>query len=476
MPPRSARTLRPPQGSGLFPRLACCLLSAFLLHPAKPLATPAVEWWSSTEDLQFKLASQPAPVFSPNPTPTTKTIRLDPTAARQSILGLGSSLEHSSCYNLSRLPAPQRDQVLESLLLPDRGIGMSLMRLCIGTPDFTASPWYTYNDLPPGDTDPGMTRFSIEKDRAYVLPVLKAALRIRPDLQFFASPWSPPGWMKTNGRIPGGRIDPTHFAAYAEYLARFIEAYRAEGIEIHAITLQNEPEYAPDTYPTCLWTAAEQRDFIRDHLGPLFEKRRLKTRIWCFDHNFEHPEFPATILADPAAARFVDGTAFHHYVGQPEAMRTLQQRFPDKHLYFTEGSTFGSAGAEQVLRILRNGARSYNAWVTLIDHRKQPNPGPHPCSLTAVVLHSDTLKTEYRFDYYMYGHFMKFIQPGAVRLDSTGSKDLPTHAAFRNRDGSIVLVAANSNTTPRILPVEWNRLAFAVTLAPKSVHTFRWRP
>lgn len=400
---------------------------------------------------------------------------VDDEASHQSVVGLGSSLEHSTCYNLGRLSEERRAQVLQSLLDPQRGIGMSMMRVCIGTPDFTASSWYTYNDLPAGQTDPEQKRFTIERDRDYVLPVLREARRIRPDLKFVASPWSPPAWMKIGGRITGGSIDPKAFRPFALYLARFVEAYRDEGIPIHAITVQNEPEYAPRTYPTCRWTADQQRLFIRDHLGPVFRERGLTTLIWCFDHNFNNPGFPAAILGDPAAAAFVDGTAFHHYEGQPSAMSDLARLFPGKHVYFTEGSVFGAAGAGRLISYLRHGARSYNAWVAMIDDRRQPNPGPHPCSLTPLVLHHDTLAVEHRPDYFLYGQFMRFIPPGAVRIGSTGGGD-DRQVTFRVPDGHLVLVAANPDARPQALEVTWRGRAFRALLPPKSAATFRWRP
>jgi glucosylceramidase len=469
--------INPARALHRFPGWVCaCLASAFAVFSPAAQAQPAVEWWSSSEDLKHQLTPQPALKFAPEQAATQPSVRVETTTTHPSILGLGSSFEHSTCYNLSLLPPDRRERAIESLVHPTKGIGMSLMRICIGTPDFTASPWYTYDDLPPGQKDPELKHFSIAKDRAYVLPVLQAARRINPELKFFASPWSPPAWMKTSGRIGGGRINPEHFRRFAEYLARFIEAYREEGIEIHAITIQNEPEYAPDTYPTCRWTAKEQRDFIRDHLGPVFQAHRLSTLIWCFDHNFNNPGFAATILRDPAAARYVDGTAFHHYEGKPAAMRKLQEEFPAKHLYFTEGSTFGAEGAAQIISFLRHGSRSYNAWVTMIDHRMQPNPGPHDCSPTCVVLQRDRLEIDYRFDYFMYGQFMKFVRPGARRLASTESGKLPTHVAFRNPDGSLVLVAANPESRDRDLTVSWSGLGFSATLSPRSVSTFRWSP
>lgn len=452
------------------------LLVATGLKATTSFSQPAVQWWTSSEDLGQKLSPQAELRFFGSKPDDRPAIQVDERTTCQSILGLGNSLEHSTCYNLSLLPPDRREKALESLVHPEKGIGMSLMRICIGTPDFTASPWYTYDDMPAGQMDPELKQFSIAKDREYVLPILKLAKKLNPQLKFFASPWSPPAWMKTNDRIGGGRINPEHFRPLAEYFARFIEAYRTEGIEIHAVTIQNEPEYAPETYPTCRWTAEQQRDFIRDHLGPVFKAHGLSTRIWCYDHNFNHPNFPATILSDAGAAQFVDGSAFHHYEGKPSAMTQFHEQFPARNIYFTEGSTFGVRGAVGIISFLRNWARSYNAWVTMIDHKRKPNPGPHACSPTCVVLNSETLELDYRFDYYMYGHFMKFIQPGAVRIASTESAELPPNVAFRTPDGSIVLVAANPDGNTRELAAAWNGLAFKASLLPKSVTTFKWKP
>jgi len=445
------------------------------VRDAEPAAGPAVQCWISSEDLSARLTPQPELRFRAGPKPGQGSIQVDDTTTYQSVLGLGSSLEHSTCYNLSLLPPDLRERVIESLVHPDRGIGMNLMRLCIGTSDFAPGPFYTYNDLPPGQEDPKLTQFSIERDREYVLPVIKTAHRLNPKLRFFASPWTPPPWMKTNGRYGGGSLRPECYPHFAEYLARFVEAYRREGIEIHALTVQNEPEFGPEQYPSCLWTAKQQRDFIRDHLGPLFRARQIKTLIWGFDHNFNNPGFPATILRDSQAAQFVDGSAFHLYEGKPEAMSTLQREFPDKPIYFTEGSVYGVKGATEIISYFRNWSRSYNAWVTMIDHRGKPNvSGFHDCDPTIVVLNRDTLQTEYRADYYIYGQFMKFIQLGAVRIASNAGSRVPANVAFRNPDGSLVLVVVQTESKPREPTLTWRGRVLTTSLPARSVATFCW--
>jgi len=457
-------------------RLLHCLVAASLLDLwACPVqAQPTVQRWVSSSDMSKRLSPESALKFASGPSEAKRIIHVDASQRFQSILGLGSSLEHSTCYNISQLPQARQEAVIASIVDPEKGIGMNLMRVCIGTPDFTASPWYSYDDMPAGQTDPEMKHFSIEKDREYVLPILKMALQKNPKLVFFASPWSPPAWMKTNGNLCGGRIDPKHFRSLARYLVKFIEAYEAEGIKIHAITPQNEPDFFPNTYPTCGWSPEEQRDFIRDHLGPEFHTSGITAKIWGFDHNFNYLRFPTTILRDTEAAHYVDGTGFHHYEGKPAAMTTLHEQFPDKHIYFTEGSVFDMGGAAEIIAFLRHWARCYNAWVTVIDHQSQPNPGPHTCSPTCIVLDSDNLTLDYNFDYYMYGQFMKFIRAGAVRIHSDlPSKSLP-NVALRNPDGTIVLVVANLSRSATTFDIQWNHKHLTAQIGGHSVATYCW--
>lgn len=405
------------------------------------------------------------------------------------MLGMGSSLEPATCWNLSRMAPAEREQLMAQLVNPKTGIGMNLMRLCIGAPDFTGDPWYSYNDLPPGETDSELKRFSIESDRRYILPAIKLARQKNPDLLFFASPWSPPGWMKSTGTMIGGHLLPQHSAAYAEYFVRFIQAYEAEGIPIYAVTIQNEPgvdrakEKNPKWhYPSCRWTGEQERDFIRDHLGPAFRRHGLKTLIWCYDHNYnvrgsgDDPGLghPRTILSDPKAATFVNGVAFHGYEGKPDGMTAFHREFPTLPIYFTEGSVFGIDGAVELIERLRNWAAGYNSWVTMLDDRGKPNNGPFEASRTMVMLNPESLKPTYHFEYFMSGQFMKFVHRGAQRIESTaGNKDF-ANVAFRNPDGTIVLIVANTTAQPKPFTLEWRDRRLVTRLAPKSVATFVW--
>lgn len=490
-------TLPRTQVSPIFLRRRTALAIVLTLTIAAPRQTLAqtVELVCSDQRLEDKLTALPSVDFAlPTGDPPSDLVefRIDPSKQHQTILGLGSSLEATTCFNLARLTPEAREQTLRKLLDRRDGIGMNLMRVCIGSSDFTGDPWYSYDDLPTGETDSALDKFSIDKDRAYILPILKQAKALAPELKFFASPWSPPGWMKSTGSAIGGTLLPEHYAVYAQYFVRFIRAYEAEGIPIFAVTVQNEPgvDRAKDGpkwhYPSCRWTGEQERDFIRDHLGPALERAKLATKVWCYDHNFnsrptpdgDDPgiDYPRTILRDEAAARFVAGTAFHGYAGRPDGMSQFQSEFPDRPLHFTEGSQFGAAGAVRIIDLLRHGASSYNAWVTMIDTRDQPNNGPFKNNITCVMLEADSLDVQYRFEYYMYGQFMKYILPGAVRLECSAGPLGIGATALRNPDGQLVAVAANATRSDHEVSLVVGPRALRHTLKSRSVATFRWTP
>lgn len=444
--------------------------------------------WVSTQDMKLTLTELPVvPLMRSNKTPD---IVIQPGIRYQRILGMGASLEPTTCFNLSQLSEIDRDTVMTKLADPEQGIGMNLMRICIGTPDFTGDPWYSYCDLPEGQVDKALERFSIAKDRDYIIPVLKLALAKNPKLLFIASPWSPPGWMKSTGSMIGGFLLPEYQEVYARYFVRFIEEYAKEGIPIHAVTVQNEPgvDRSKDAprwhYPSCLWTGEKERDFIKNHLGPAFEQAQITTEIWCYDHNYnEQPTkdgdpglpYPRTILQDPIAATYVKGVAFHGYAGQPSGMSLFHEEFPEMPIYFTEGSMFGTAGAAKIVALLRHSASSYNAWVTMIDTKGKPNNGPFRAFRTSVMRDAELNQPKYLFDYYMYGQFMKFVQRGAVRIDSGPGDTKPTNVAFQNPDGKLVLVLVNPSSK-RTTTIGCGNDFFQVEIPARSVITVLWSP
>jgi len=452
-------------------------------------AAAPVESWLTTADLKQTISPQPPLAFTKAAGAVQDRIEIEDTTTFQTILGLGSSLEPTTCSNFWRMAVADRETLMARVVDAEQGIDMNLMRLCIGTPDFTGDPWYSYCDLPPGETDPDLKRFSIERDRAYILPVIHLARRKNADLLFFASPWSPPGWMKSNGTMIGGQLLSKWYPAYAQYFVRFIQAYEADGIPIYAVTIQNEPgvdrarERNPKWhYPSCRWTGEQERDFIRDHLGPALRQAGLKTKIWCYDHNYnvkgtgDDPglAYPRAILKDPQAAAFVDGVAFHGYEGKPTGMSIFHDEFPKVPIYFTEGSVFGIKGAVELIERLRNWAASYNAWVLMLDDQGKPNNGPFAANYATVALNTKTLKPEYLLDYHVYGQFMKFIPRGAVRVESRSIGDAPSQVAFRTPDGRLVLIAANPSAQERRFELLWRGQACAAVLPAESVGTWRW--
>ena len=464
-------------------------LAMLLCFASLGVAAPTVEVWLTTEDLRQAISPQTQLAFAKSAGDARERVEIEDAKTFQTILGLGSSLEPTTCANFWRMAAADREALMARIVDPKKGIGMNLMRLCIGTPDFTGDPWYSYCDLPPGETDPELKRFSIERDRAYILPVIQLARRKNPDLLFFASPWSPPGWMKSNGTMIGGHLLPQWYAAYAQYFVRFIQAYEAEGIPIHAVTIQNEPgvdrakEKDPKWhYPSCRWTGEQEREFIRDHLGPALRKAGLKTRIWCYDHNYNvKPEgddfgldYPRTILRDAKAAAFVEGVAFHGYAGKPSGMSVFHEEFPQVPVHFSEGSVFGVSGSVDLIERLRNWAVSYNAWVLMLDDLGKPNNGPFAASHATVALNTKTLRPEYLLDYHLYGQFMKFIPRGAVRVESRSLGGAPAQIAFRMPDKRLVLVAANPDAKECGFAIQWRGQSCTVVLPAKSVGTWRW--
>ena len=479
------------------------LLPVCLILLALPGAYAApegmVDVCMTAEDMKLTLTRGASIPFSDKATDDAArmVIEIDPSKQYQEVLGLGSSFEHTTCYNLFQLGPEKMAETLELLVNPEKGIGMNLMRVCIGTPDFTGEPWYSYDDMPPGETDPELAHFSIEKDRAYVLPVLKKARELNPDLLFYASPWSPPGWMTSTDDMIGGHLLPKYYEAYANYFVKFIQAYAAEGIPIHAVTPQNEPGVntrnypVRDWYPSCQWSlivdednfwpvdfdamGANERDFIRDHLGPALEKAGVATKIWCYDHNINNLWYPRNILKDSGAAQYVDGTGFHGYAGSPDALTGFLAEFPGKPVYFTEGSAPGLNGAMRIASLFRNGCSSYNAWVIMIDYDGNPNNGPFKTKRTCIQPRRDGTGVDYHLSYYTYGQFMKFIQRGARRIQSSEGTRKFANVAFVNPGGELVLVAVNRDRVATTLRVVCEGRIFKAEMPAKSVATFRWR-
>jgi O-glycosyl hydrolase len=463
-----------------------CFSSDYHPKDARWFKTP----WPETE-WTYRLSPQtPLWLTAKDPTSSLETIQVDSSKTYQTVLGMGTSLEETSIYALTKNHTDaQIKDILRALIDPTNGIGMNLFRITIGTSDFSdaravsGNPqgFYTYQDAP---TD----AFSIEKDRQlHILHVLKLAMEVGKEtgqpIRFFASAWSPPGWMKDSGKLVGGKLLTDKIPDYAAYLRKFVQAYQAEGVPIYAITTNNEHYFAPNQYPGCFFDA-EQEKLLVEAIGREFKQAGLDTRIWILDHNFDIWKQAAKTLAGLKADSaedygFVDGTAFHHYGGKAIQMAKLAEAFPDKSIQFTEGAKWGTSGMDDIAQIFRNGSSSYVSWVTMTtqtsEEHIQGNYNKPPALSPVLLVKKDGPGPDwYKIpEYNLYGQFMKFIRPGAVRIQSDpGSAESTTNVAFKNPDGSIVIVAINQCewTQDVCFVVDGNQLL--ASLPPSTVATY----
>ncbi|PWV90623.1 glucosylceramidase [Paenibacillus cellulosilyticus] len=436
-------------------------------------------WFEGPHAPDFALSPQPKLELTPPSPSTASTIIVKPDHTYQQMLGIGTSLEETTIHNLSKMDADQRAAIIRQLTDRENGIGFNLFRLTIGTSDFTAEPFYTYNDLEEGETDFEMKRFSIQKDiDLNIIATVQELQKGSPDTVFFASPWSPPAWMKTNGSLKRGSLKEG--AEYTEALARYyrmaIQAYEQQGIPIYAMTLQNEPLLEID-YPSCYMSPARQKE-LAAALRREFEAHGMKTKLWIFDHNFHDAwDYIAPILNDEEGRTVVDGLALHDYEGSPAIMSELHAAYPDKPIYLTERALWGTAGADRMAQYFRNYACSYNSWVTMLDseigtHQWVGTPGPTMFVQDAVEPNRYWKTPEYD----LLAQYARFVQPGAYRIESTyGSTDTVTNVAFRNPDGSLAAVVINQTDSEQPFRVLCEGKQFAAVLPARAVGTYVWR-
>lgn len=437
-----------------------------------------VEAWLTTESLSSALERQDDIEFQPGATGGGLSVAIDETTRYQTIDGWGVSLTGASSWLLTeKLSDAKREEVMESLFGPT-GIGLSMLRQTLGASDFNLAT-YSYND---GEADPTLSRFSIEPDRDFILPRVKDALAVNPQIKVMASPWSPPGWMKSSGNLIGGTLLNTYYQANADYFVKFIEAYEAEGVPIYAVTPQNEPGYSPAHYPGMILTKNQQIRFIGDYLGPTFRSAGLqRVKIICHDHNYDGLDIPQAILAS-SAGEYVAGSGFHHYGGPIQAMSTLNAEFPEKGIWFTEGG-FGEWNdhfdniVHEMIEIPRNWAKAIILWNAALDQKSGPSViGDHNTNEGMLLIRSDRQDdVSYNGQYFYLGHLSKFVRPGAVRVKSPSLIGDLESVAFVNTDGSRVLVVANRNQSSKTIEVEWDGKRFSYAVPARSMMTFKWR-
>jgi len=442
-----------------------------------------MDFWLT--DPQRNILFQQQPPISPSTYENLEVeniIEINPNEKYQSIDGFGCALTGGSAFHLYRVDNTTRASILEELFRTDKtNIGISYLRLSIGSSDLNDAP-YSYDDIPDDQTDLNMTNFTLDKDRMYVIPILKEILSINPQIKLLGSPWSAPVWMKTNKKTIGGHLKDEYFDAYALYFLKYIQGMQDEGINIDAITIQNEPLYGGNN-PSMVMHARQQADFIKKSLGPLFEKYSIKTKIIIYDHNPDRPDYPIEVLLDPEANKYVDGSAFHMYAGSINALSLVHDAYPDKNIYFTE-QWVGAPGNLTVDTIwhvktltigaTRNWAKTVLEWNLANGPKWEPHT-PKGCDNCLGAITVDQGKVIYPRNpaYYTMAHAAKFVRPNSTRIQTNLIENLNNVAFKRNEDGKIILIVVNDNQQQSIsFSIKYNQTLFNTSLNSSSVATF----
>jgi glucosylceramidase len=404
-------------------------------------------------------------------------VEINPSKRLQPILGFGAAFTDAACYMFNQLSPSSRVQLFHEMFSSGE-MNLSVGRICVGSSDYSTSV-YSFDEGPP---DPELTRFSVDHDRIYILPVLNQARKVNPELFLLASPWSPPGWMKSSGTMLGGAIWRHNFAAYATYFAKFLKEYAKEGVNVNAVTTQNEVDTDQDgKMPACMWPQEFEMDFVRDHLGPKLAAEDLSTKIWLLDHNYSLWGRAVCMLDDPGVRKYADGIAWHGYVGTANLMSRAHEYYPDIKMYWTEGGpditapdyqTDWSKWSATFTDILQNWARCIIGWNLALDEHGKPNLGPFPCG-GVVTIDSKTKAITRSGQYWALAHFSRSVRRDAVRVASESKATDIRHVSFANPDGSMVLVVTNPGSA-RTIQVQVGAAAVALASPSDSVATLTW--
>jgi glucosylceramidase len=434
-------------------------------------------------------------------------IVIDPAQQLQAIDGFGFALTGGSAELLSKMSAPARATILKELFAADgANAGVSYLRLSIGASDLNSFV-FSYDDLAAGETDPELKKFDLAQDKKDVIPVMKEILAIAPNIKLLGSPWSAPAWMKTSNNPRSGNLKEDCYPVYALYLVKYIQEMKKEGINLDAITIQNEPLNNKNT-PSMQWQVGQQLVFLRDHLAPAFAKAGLKTKVLLFDHNLDRIDYPLTLLSDPVISKFADGAAFHNYGGDMGALAKVHLARPDKNLYFTEqmiterpgSATIAIAGTVKRMLIdtTRNWTKNVILWNLAADPKNDPHTDNGGCSMCqgAITIDKDAVSRNVAF--YTIAHASKFVRPGSVRIGSTNRGDqsvvvtddeerpgikratiientqvLP-NVAFQTPEGKIALIVANDTQAVSSFTIQYNGQFANIRLNPGAVGTYIW--
>lgn len=407
-------------------------------------------------------------------------ILLNPSNLDQTIDGFGYTLTGGSAHLIQALASQEKQALLQELFgIKPNQIGISVLRLSIGASDMDEEV-FSYDDIALQKEDLKLQHFSLQKDKKALIPLLKEILRINPNIKIFATPWSPPTWMKDNQESKGGKLLSKYYEVYARYFVKYIQEMKHEGIVIHAITPQNEPLH-PGNNPSLLMTAEDQLIFIRDYLGPQFQKDRISTKIICYDHNCDKPDYPITILNDQEVRKYVDGSAFHLYNGDISALAQVRTKHPDKNLYFTEqwtgvkGDFYGDFMwhiKNVVIGSLNQGAKTALEWNLANDRNLGPHsPGGCTECLGAITIDKGIQRN---VAYYIIAQASTFIPAGSKRIILKSSSNLPL-VAFVRPDKKICLLIQNEVPNNQKIPFQYLNKTLELDIPGSSVSTFLFK-
>ena len=447
------------------------------------VALNEVEFWLTKPDQTALLEKQSAVLRFGSATNTNPNIEIDSTQTYQTIDGFGYTLTGGSAQLINAMPASEKTNLLHELFgSATNSIGISYLRISIGASDLNAAA-FSYDDMPSPQTDLTLANFKLDADKeggTGLIPLLKEILAINPELKIIASPWSAPAWMKDNNSFIGGSLLTQYYDVYARYFVMYIQQMQALGIRIDAITPQNEP-LNPGNEPSLVMTAEQQRDFIKNNLGPAFQSAGITTKIVAYDHNCDRPDYVETILKDTAAAKFVNGSAFHLYAGDISALSSIHNAYPDKSVYFTEQWTSGSGtfnGDLQwhvrhvIIGSLRNWSRTAFEWNLANDPSFNPHtPGGCKECKGAITISGSSVTRN--VGYYVVGQVSKFVPPGSLRIASNNSGNLYS-AAFRRPDGKKVLIVLNDGNAALSFNIKFKDKWITPAITAGAVATFIW--
>ena len=474
-------------------KITCIFLSCFLATVIFQVvsvqktyaANEPVSVWLTKADKSKLLLPQSSVNFSSDSGTNDRTINVNDNINYQKMDGFGASLTDSSAYLIqNKLSTAARDTLMTNLFDKTNGIGISLLRQTIGSCDYSRNQ-YSYDEMESGQTDDNLNNFSINHDNEYIVPLLQQALQKNSSMKIMATPWSPPGWMKTSGSMIGGTLNTSAYNAYANYFVKYINAYKELGLPIYAVTVQNEPEYAPPNYPGMAMSASEEANFIKNNLGPAFIGNSISTKIIAYDHNFNDINYPLSVLGDSGANPYIAGTAWHLYAGGQESMTAVHNAYPTKDNWFTEGSDGSWAGdgswhdsfkqhMAKAIRVTRNWSKSVLWWNMALDENNGPTVLDKSTCYGVLTVNQSTGAVSYNADYYTLGQFSKFVDSGAYRIESNSFDNDVEDVAFKNPDGSKVLVVDNTNTVDKSVKVKWGSESVTYTIPADSAITFKW--